>query len=573
MPNYFNDNLDMKFQFSRFELEFPVSVLEDDYKQSDIFDTAPSDYTEAMDYYKSALELMGDLSGNYFESRSKSNDCQGAKLVDKQVIYPQGTLESIEKLAESGLMGVLLPREFGGGNIPASIYTMMVEILSRADASLMTAFGYQDVGEAIARFGTTKQANLFLKKYCAGEHIGAMVLTEPHAGSDLQNLKLQAYQDDDGQWFLRGTKCFISNGCGDVLLVLARSEPKISNLFGLSMFACHGGDKVVVGRVEEKMGLHASPTCELHFEDAPAELIGKRKFGLMQVLHTLNHARFNVAAQALGIAEEAYQEALVWAKDRTAFGEPIYNKPAVSNMLIDMRVKIESSRSLLYKAVQNLDLKNQLEELVKQQKQNNTPDKEVAIKLSVVSKLVEMQSPMVKYHITEMANKICFDALQIHGGAGYIKESKVERLYRDVRITNIYEGTSQIQIIGASKGVHQDLLGEYFDRVFSHAYKKEIGSSIELLKSMKTIYVQYKELLLNGKNAEAKDIANKELVDIYCAIYTGCLLAEEALINERKIHILKRFVYSAYAESTKGLENIKKGTYLDLSYRDLICES
>jgi alkylation response protein AidB-like acyl-CoA dehydrogenase len=571
MPNFFSDNPDLQFQFSRLNLERTVAILEDDYQQSKVFDTAPENYQEAMEYYHAALDLMGDLSGNYFEPRATDNDHQGAKFDNGKVEYAKGTLESVQKLAESELMGVLLPRDFGGGNIPATIYTMMVEMLSQADASLMTLFGYQDVGEAIAKFGTKEQGDLFLKKYCKGEHVGAMVLTEPHAGSDLQNAKLKAYQDDSGQWFLRGTKCFISNGCGDVLLILARSEPNTSNMFGLSMFACHGGDKIKVGRIEDKMGLHASPTCELHFEDAPAELIGKRKFGLIQVLHTLNHARFSVAAQALGIAEEAYQQALVWSHDRVAFGETIYNKPAVGNLLIDMKVKLESCRSLLYSTVQNLDLKNKLEEKVEHLKKQKTPDKALEKELAVVTRLLDMQSPMVKYHITEVANKICFDGLQIHGGAGYTKEHKAERLCRDVRITNIYEGTSQVQVLGAAKGVQQDLLADYFNKILSASYSEQIQPSVERLDAMYQLYRDYMELLSKYESKQSKEVAFKELVDLYCSIHIGCLLVEESQVLKRKELILGRFVRSAYAEAIKGFENIKNKTYSDLSELDTIC--
>jgi len=572
MSNYFTDNQDLLFQFSRLDLKTSVAILEDDYTQSSDFDIAPTSYEEAMEFYSSALELVGDLSGNYFEPRAEQNDKDGTQLINGKVNYAKGTLESVKKLAESGLMGVLLPREFGGGNIPATIYTMMIEMLSQADASLMTLFGYQDVGEAIAKFATKEQAAGFLEKYCTGEHIGAMVLTEPHAGSDLQSVKLKAYQNENGEWLLKGAKCFISNGCGDLLLVLARSEPNANNMFGLSMFACRGGEKVKVGRVEEKLGLHASPTCELHFEDAPAELIGKRKFGLIQVLHTLNHARFSVAAQALGIAEAAYLEALSWSKERFAFGEAIYNKPAIANMLIDMRVRIESCRSFLYSTVQNLDLKNRLEEKVEHLRKIKQPDSELEKRLSIATKLLDMQSPMVKYHITEMANKVCFDALQIHGGAGYIKEGKIERLYRDVRITNIYEGTSQVQVIGAVKGVKLDLLAEYFTQVLSAKFNPEILSSAEKIRQMIKTYKVLKKISSENSDKLSNDVAAKELVDIYSSIYIGCLLIEESLVDQRKLLILNRFVNDAYAKALKGYENVKGGTFSDLKHQSKICD-
>ncbi|MGB0496411.1 MAG: acyl-CoA dehydrogenase family protein [Kangiellaceae bacterium] len=579
MPNYFTDNHDLQFQFSRLELTKSVAILEDDYQQSKIFDTAPTCYEEAMEFYEGALELVGDLSGNYFEPRATEIDAEGAELIDGKVKYAKGTLESVQKLAESELMGVLLPREFGGGNVPATIYTMMVEMLSQADASLMTLFGYQDVGEAIAKFGSKEQGDMFLQKYCKGEHIGAMVLTEPHAGSDLQNAKLKAYQNEEGNWFLNGTKCFISNGCGDVLLILARSEPNTNNMFGLSMFACHGGEKVKVGRIEEKMGLHGSPTCELHFEDAPAQLIGKRRFGLIQVLHTLNHARFSVAAQALGIAEEAYKEALSWAKERVAFGEAIIEKPAVANLLIDMRVRIESSRSLLYSTVQNLDLRNKLEEKMDHIKKDSSLDKEVKkeqlkelnAEFSKSNKLLEMQSPMVKYQVTEMANKVCFDALQIHGGAGYTKEGKIERLCRDVRITNIYEGTSQVQVIGATKGVKQDILADYFDAVLSARFDKRNDFAIKSIKELRNIYKKFNSMLGENKNLTENDVLAKDLVDIYTAIHISCLILEETKAEERKMDILNRYVKSAVAKATKSYKKATIGTYDDLDKRNIIC--
>ena len=571
MPNYFTDNKDLLFQFSNLNLEKTVQILEDDYKQVEKFDVAPTSYQEAMDFYYGALELVGDLSGNYFEPRAESNDREGASLTNGQVSYAKGTQESIKKLAESGLMGVLLPREYGGGNVPATIYTMMIEMLSQADASLMTLFGYQDVGEAIAKFGTEDQGNTFLKKYCLGEHIGAMVLTEPHAGSDLQKVKLKAYQNEDGKWFLNGTKCFISNGCGDVLLVLARSEPNTDNMFGLSMFACHGGDNIKVGRVEDKLGLHASPTCELHFEDAPAELIGKRKFGLIQVLHTLNHARFSVAAQALGIAEAAYAEAVNWAQDRVAFGEVIYNKSAIADMLIDMRVRIETSRSLLYTTVQNLDLKNKIEEKVEHLKKDKKRDVQLEKELMALTKQLDMESPMVKYQVTEMANKVCFDALQIHGGAGYIKEGKMERLYRDVRITNIYEGTSQVQVIGASKGVKQHLLSEYFEQVLSANYSKGVQDSVDGIRDLLGFYNKLISYLSEQSDQKANDVSAKELVDLYCSVYISCIILSETNSDGRKELILQRFVKRALANARKDIENVIGGTYLDLEYQDKIC--
>lgn len=385
MPNYFLDNEDLQFQFDRLDLRQVVTIQEKEFTDSKKFEDAPTDFEEAMDLYKSALELVGDIAGNSVAPKAKEVDKQGANYLDGKVTFAAATKEAFNKLAEAGLMGVIIPREYGGINFPATIYMMMIEMISRADASLMLLFGYQDVGETISRLGTEEQKQEFLLKYTSGEYIGGTALTEPGAGSDLQSIKLKAYQDSEGNWYLNGVKQFISNGNGDVLIVLARSEPNMHNMFGLSLFVCHGGEKVEVTRIEDKMGLNGSPTCELYFNDAPAQLLGKRRQGLFNVLYILNHARFSVAAQALGIAESAYEEAMKWAKERVQFGKKIYDMPPIANMLFDMRVQLESNRTLLYAGAQWLDRRNKLEEhieLLKEEGQPFSEEKEPTWKFS-----------------------------------------------------------------------------------------------------------------------------------------------------------------------------------------------
>ena len=242
---------------------------------------------------------------------------------------------------------------------------MAIEIVSRADASLMNIFGLQDIGDTIKKFGSEEQRENFIPGFCTGEYTGAMALTEPDAGSDLQAVKLQAYQNEKGQWFLKGVKRFITNGNGDVLLVLARSEPGTKDGRGLSMFVCKRDDTVIVRRIEHKLGIHGSPTCELQFNDTPAQLVGQRKFGLIKyVFDLMFRARMGVSAQALGISQAAYEEALKYAKAREQFGKSIYNIPVISNMLIDMRVMLEANRALFYFAAKSVDLKEKLEEKI-----------------------------------------------------------------------------------------------------------------------------------------------------------------------------------------------------------------
>ncbi|MDN5201874.1 acyl-CoA dehydrogenase family protein [Fulvivirgaceae bacterium BMA10] len=572
MPNFFTDNKDLQYHFSRLDLEEAVSILEHHYTFAEKYEGAPRNYKEAMELYQSALDLAGDISGNHIAPRAMEVDQEGAHLENGKVTYAKGTQENLRQLSEAGLMGVILPYKDGGINFPATIFMMMIEMVSRADASLMTLFGYQDVGEAISKFGSDELSDIFLKKYCKGEYTGAMVLTEPGAGSDLQSVKLKAYQDEEGQWRLQGVKHFISNGCGDVLLVLARSEPNTTNMFGLSLFVVKGGDKVQVNHIEEKMGIHGSPTCQLYFDDAPAYLVGKRRHGLIYVLYTLNHARFSVAAQALGIAEAAYQEALQYAKVREQFGKLIYNIPAVSNLLIDMRVAIESGRSLLYAGSQWLDLRNKLEEQIEELKKEGKPFSDIKEKFDHAAKLVDLLSPMVKYIITENAVKICYDAQQIHGGMGFMREMPVERLARDVRITTIYEGTSQVQVGGSSKGVLGDVLGSFFDEMAKQEYPSCLSSSAKKLGEIRSLFNKSKELVNESDDQLFRETALKELVDMYGAIYTGYLLLDEAKDNERKVLIANRFINKSIAAAHQSMAAIENNQFGDMEHKEVICE-
>jgi alkylation response protein AidB-like acyl-CoA dehydrogenase len=580
MPNYFTDNSDLIFQFTQLSLERITNVLENNYLSlSNNNEWAPTDYLEAHQYYKTALQLVGQLSADFFSIRAASVDNEGCQLRNSHVHYAKGTSESINALINAKLMGILLPRRWGGSNMPVCIYTMMIEMIAQADASLMTFFGYQDIGEAIERFATQEQCLKYLPHYAQGKILGAMVLTEPHAGSDLQNIQLKAYQDKTGQWRLKGRKQFISNGGAELLLVLARTE-STNKLFGLSLFICDGSSAHVhVERIESKMGLNGSPTCELFFDDAPAELLGKQRFGLAHVFHSLNHARFSVAAQALGIAEAAYKEAFSWSKTRFAFGEAIIKKPAIADLLIDMRVIIEGCRSYLYKTIQHVDIKNILDKQIQSiQKKSNKTDKEqkkyrsLTKEYNQVSRLLEMQSALVKYYLSEASNQVCFNALQVHGGTGYIKSSKIERLSRDVRITTIYEGTSQIQILSGIKGVKHDLLAPYFSLFFQSDYPSELQGSLQIIKQLRGLYQTLIQTLYGEHNKKNNHGHDKALVDLYIETYISALILKEACLNKRKMNILNRFVKNAWAKSKCFYEHVILNTYNDLEDTLIICD-
>ncbi len=581
MPNYFLDNRDLLFHFDSFsrrddfgDMHTIVSIAEDDYQQAKEFSYAPINYDDAMENYKKVLEVVGDLAANRIAARTSAVDHDGATIMDGIVSYAAGTKENLHELAQADLMGMVLPRKYGGLNFPFSIYMMAVEVVSRADASLMNLFGLQDIGDTIRKFGSESQRQEFLPRFSTGEYTGAMALTEPDAGSDLQSVKLQAYQDPEGQWYLRGVKRFITNGSGDVLLVLARSEPGTKDGRGLSMFVCHRGNTLKVRRIENKLGIHGSPTCELQFNDTPAQLVGSRKFGLIKyVLDLMYRARMGVSAQALGISQAAYEEALQYAKDRVQFGRSIYSLPAVSNILIDMRVALEVNRSLFYSAALTVDRKEKLEAVVEKLREQGKPFAEQTAELKQATKVANLLTPITKYVLTESANRIAFDALQIHGGTGYMKEFRVERLARDARITNIYEGTSQLQIVAAAGQVVNDILQDYFDKKEAKEYHGGLLPLLNCLKEIRQLFYESLKFVVEKKDSSFQDVASKDLVELYSYLIIGYLVLDEAERDARKVFIANRYILGSLALARKNTESIKSGLYADLLHADEILQN
>jgi alkylation response protein AidB-like acyl-CoA dehydrogenase len=571
MANFFLDNGDILFHFQKFDIKDIVEIAEEGYAQSKEYRDAPIHYDDAMENYRKILELVGDLAANNVAPRASDVDHDGATFHDGVVTYAKGTQKNLRELSQADLMGMILPRKYGGMNFPFSVYMMAVEIMSRADASLMNIFGLQDIADTLRKFGSDDQCQEFLPKFSTGEYTGAMVLTEPDAGSDLQAVKLQAYQNSEGKWFLRGMKRFITNGNGHVLLVLARSEPGTRDARGLSMFVCHSGPTVKVRRIENKLGIHGSPTCELQFNDTPAQLVGERKFGLIKyVLDLMFRARMGVSAQALGIAQAAYEEAVSYARDREQFGKHIYSLPVISNMLIDMRVTIETNRSLFYKASLCVDRKEKLEEKIARLKRDGKPFSEENAALKALTRAANLLTPISKYILSESANKIAYDALQIHGGTGYMKEFRVERLVRDARITNIYEGTSQLQIVAAIGSVINDVLREEFDRYEAKEYRGGLATLANALKEIRQLFYACLQYVVERKDPAFQDVAAKDLVELYGYLVIGYLVLEEASIDSRKAFIANRYVLSSLAKARCNSETIKSGIFSDLLHADTI---
>ena len=572
MPNFFTENKDILFQFENLNIEEIVNLTEDGYKDIDKYDYAPKDYQDAMDNYYKVLEIVGDIAANIVAPNAADVDLEGNYIDEKgKVIYSKGIQEALDQLSQAELMGFTLPREYGGINFPTTIYVLAIEMISRADASLMNIFGLQDIGETINKFGNEDQKKEFLPQLASGEATGAMVLTEPDAGSDLQAVKLQAYEDEKGQWRLRGVKRFITNGGGNILLVLARSEVGTKDGRGLSMFACYGDETVKIRRLENKLGIHGSPTAEMQFNDTPAQLVGKRKFGLIKyVMDLMNGARLGVSAQALGISQAAYEEALSYAKAREQFGQPIYNIPVVTNMLIDMRVTLESNRSLLYETAKWVDLRDKFNEKIEHLKAEGKSFAEETNRSKEAIKIAALLTPLTKYVLTESANQITYDALQIHGGAGYMKDFSIERLTRDARITNIYEGTSQLQIVAAIGGVVNDLLAPKFAEHGKKAYKGTLVQLAAHMKEIRRIFLTSLKYVQDKNDKYFQDVAAKELVDMYGYLITGYLLLDETEIDSRKVFIANRYIISAAAKARKNAESIKNEQFSDILHADEI---
>jgi len=572
MANYFTDNKDILFQFENLNIQEIVDLTEDGYNEVTEYNFAPKDYQDAMDNYHKVLEIVGDIAANIVAPNAADVDLEGNYIDENgKVIYAKGTQEALRQLSQAELMGFTLPRKYGGINFPTTIYTIAIEMISRADASLMNIFGLQDIAETINKFGDEEQKKEFLPQFASGEATGAMVLTEPDAGSDLQAVKLQAYEDEKGQWRLRGVKRFITNGGGNILLVLARSEAGTKDGRGLSMFACYGDKTVKIRRLENKLGIHGSPTAEMQFNDTPAQLVGKRKYGLIKyVMDLMNGARLGVSAQALGISQAAYEEALSYAKAREQFGQPIYNIPVVTNMLIDMRVTLESNRSLLYETAKWVDLRDKFNEKIENLKAEGKPFAEENERAKEATKIAALLTPLTKYILTESANQITYDALQIHGGAGYMKDFIIERLTRDARITNIYEGTSQLQVVAAIGGVINDILGQRFNENGKRTYKGNLVQLAAHMKEIRRIFLTSLKYVQDKNDKYFQDVAAKELVDMYGYLVTGYLLLDEAEIDNHKVFIANRYIISCVAKARKNAEAIKNEQFSDILHADEI---
>ena len=499
MANYYTDRPEIEFHLNHPLMKRVVDLKERNYVEKDQFEDAPVNYEDAIENYKRLLDITGDVAANIIEPNSEDVDLEGPHLENGRMIYASKTFENLDATRKAGLWGLSMPRRYGGLNLPNAIFSMASEIIAAADAGFQNIWSLQSCIDTLYEFGSEEQRQKYIPRICAGETM-SMDLTEPDAGSDLQRVMLKATQDEDGTWRLNGVKRFITNGDSDIHLVLARSEEGTKDGRGLSMFIYDKRDGgVTVRHIEHKLGIHGSPTCELVYKNAKAELCGNTRLGLIKyVMALMNGARLGIAAQSVGVEQEAYNEGLAYAKERAQFGEKIINFPAVYDMLSRMKAKLDAGRSLLYCCARYVDIYKALEDIARDTKL--TPEERQEMKK--YTRLADAFTPLAKGMNSEYANQNAYDAISIHGGSGFIMEYKCQRLFRDARIFSIYEGTTQLQVVAAIRYITN---GTYLS-IIKEMLENEVSDDLKPLKERVAKLVELYEAAIN-KVKEANDQA------------------------------------------------------------------
>lgn len=525
MANYYTDHPEIEFHLDHPLMKRIVELKEKGYADKDQFADAPVCYEDAIENYKRVLDITGDVAANIIEPNSESVDLEGPHLVDGRMVYASKTVENIDATCMAGLWGVSMPRKYGGLNLPNVVFSMLSEVISAADAGFQNIWSLQSCIDTLYEFGSEEQRQKYIPRVCEGASM-SMDLTEPDAGSDLQRVMLKATQDEDGTWRLNGVKRFITNGDSDIHLVLARSEEGTHDGRGLSMFIYDkqsGG--VTVRHIEHKLGIHGSPTCELVFKNAKAELCGSTRMGLIKyVMALMNGARLGIAAQSVGVEQEAYNEGLSYAKERMQFGKKIISFPAVYDMLSRMKAKLDAGRSLLYQTARYVDLYKALEDIGRDRKL--TPEERQELKKW--NRLADAFTPLAKGTNSEWANQNAYDAISIHGGSGFIMEYKSQRLFRDARIFSIYEGTTQLQVVAAIRYITN---GTYLN-IMKEMLQGEVSESLKPLQErvakLVTTYEACLDKVKAGANQDEHDFLGRRLYDMTADIVASLLILDDA---------------------------------------------
>ena len=545
MANYYTDHPELEFHLTHPLMKRIVELKERNFADKDEYADAPVDYEDAIENYKRVLGITGDIAANILEPNSEEVDAEGPHLVDGRMHYASKTYENLDATRKAGLWGLSMPRRYGGLNMPVTPYSMASELVAAADAGFQNIWSLQDCIETLYEFGNEEQRQKYIPRVCAGETM-SMDLTEPDAGSDLQRVMLKAtYSEEQGCWLLNGVKRFITNGDSDIHLVLARSEAGTHDGRGLSMFIYdkrNGG--VTVRHIEHKLGIHGSPTCELVFKNAKAELCGNTRMGLIKyVMALMNGARLGIAAQSVGVSQEAYNEALAYAKERKQFDKAIINFPAVYDMLARMKAKLDAGRSILYMTARYVDIYKALEDISRERKLTAEERQE----LKKYTKLADAFTPIAKGMNSEYVNQNAYDAIQVHGGSGFIMEYKSQRLYRDARIFSIYEGTTQLQVVAAIRYITNGTYLGIIKEMLENEVAEELKPLQERVKKMVELYEQAVNYAKELGDQEAHDFLARRLYDMTGDILMSLLILDDAT-RAPQLFTKSANVYVRYAE-------------------------
>ncbi|MDR2843570.1 MAG: acyl-CoA dehydrogenase family protein [Candidatus Symbiothrix sp.] len=546
MSNFYLDNPSLKHHLHHPLMKRIVELKERNYTDAEKYDYAPVDFADAMDSYEKVMEIAGEVIGEVVAPNAEEVDHIGPQVVNNRVIYAPGTAQNLKAATQAGLMGLSMPRRYNGLNFPMVAFIMASDMAARADAGFCNLWALQDCAETLYEFGDEAQRQAFIPRVCAGETM-SMDLTEPDAGSDLQAVMLKAsYDEANDCWRLNGVKRFITNGDADIHLVLARSEEGTKDGRGLSMFIYDKQDGGVnVRRIENKMGIKGSPTCELTYKNAKAQLCGSRKLGLIRyVMSLMNGARLGIMAQATGLSEAAYREALAYAKDRKQFGKAIIEFPAVYEMVANIKAKLDASRAILYETSRFVDIYKILEDIEKERKLDDAE----RVEMKKYKKLADAFTPLGKAMTTEYANQTTYDCIQVHGGSGFMKDYTCERLYRDARITNIYEGTTQLQVVAAIRHVLTGTYSAQIKEYQAETLRPELDGLKTRLAKMTEIYEQLVAQVSDTKDNEYIDFQARRLVESAGHIVLGYLLLSDTHRNYEEF-IRSAEVYIQYGEA------------------------
>ena len=545
MANYYTDHPELEFHLHHPLMKRIVELKERNFADKDTFEDAPVDYNDAIDNYNHLLEIMGDITANIMEPNSESVDLEGPHLVDKRMVYASKTYENLDATRKAGLWGISMPRRYGGLNLPITPYSMASEMVATADAGFQNIWSLQDCIETLYEFGSEEQRQKYIPRVCAGETM-SMDLTEPDAGSDLQSVMLKAtYSEEEGCWLLNGVKRFITNGDSDIHLVLARSEEGTRDGRGLSMFIYdkrQGG--VDVRHIEHKLGIHGSPTCELVYKNAKAELCGSTRMGLIKyVMALMNGARLGIAAQSVGVSQAAYTEALSYAEERKQFDTAIVDMPAVYDMVARIKAKLDAGRSLLYQTSRYVDIYKALDDIARERKL--TPEEKAEQKK--YSRLADAFTPIAKGMNSEYANQNTYDAIQVHGGSGFIMEYKSQRLYRDARIFSIYEGTTQLQVVAAIRYITNGTYASMIQEMLQNEVSAEMQPLKDRVVKMVAKLEEAIEKVKEDNNQEVLDFLARRLYNMTGDVIMSLLIIEDAS-KAPELFAKSANVYVRYAE-------------------------